>query len=217
MSTHFDAEAEEVNDEFNLDNELSQKTNMDELVKDAEIVNEVVNQDVKTVNQNEKTVNHQKTSEEPKKDDSPHIEQSETSTDTPEGGKPKLSPLESADALVGALDFIQRMALTWVYRLKMKKRFSDDQKVKIVQGQEAMSGGEQFKELDPETQRCLVKWDILQDRIKNLAVTEKEFDKLKKPIALYCQKYNKQVGPEMGLIVAAVDILGSRIADALID
>lgn len=127
--------------------------------------------------------------------------------------------LESAESLLGALDFGNVLVLPWAY---MRAAFSKDERALVKKHQKRFQLASKAKpesklrvmESD-EVQELFERWLEVREIVDDIPFTDDEIKKLSGPLSRVLKKYAKKPGPEGELIMAVFAIYGTRLTPIL--
>lgn len=123
----------------------------------------------------------------------------------------------SAELVICSADSLQRAILPRIILHKFRKKLDDDQKITLARAQIKKEEGRKDTEFDGREKAMLAKYADMEQKLEAIPFRDDEIDRLKKPLAAYMAKKGASVPPELGLIMGALEVIGGRVADVLID
>lgn len=152
----------------------------------------------------------------------PPIDNESQNSKAPVEVEPNVSDkdyLESAESLLGALDFGNVLVLPWAY---MRAAFNKDERAVIKMHQKRFQLASKAKpesklrvmESD-EVQELFERWLEVREIVDDIPFTDDEIKKLSGPLSRVLKKYAKKPGPEGELIMAVLAIYGTRLTPIL--
>ena len=140
-------------------------------------------------------------------------------TEPPKPPAPKnpLPAETTAEIVIGSVDFVQQLIFEKIHRRKLKNRLEPfggiDKAEQLMDDMEA--GRKSESELTGDERRMVRLMKDYGRLTKEIAFTDDEIEKAKKPLSQIIKESGFDLPPNMAMFLVATEILGPRLADAI--